>query len=229
MTTLLRQSVSLSTVALAAVILFVAPAFAAAPGSEEEFEQLMELVTQRLKLSEYQVEVIRPRIKEHLEEVRELFAGYRYGGAGSIPSLLQEFQELRDGLRADLDVELDDGQMLGLVKLREEIDVTIRDTIVDYRLQALRENLGLSAEQESAVRPILAENFDERQKLMSFHTDGAAGGARLQRNLGPEIEQVDGKMEQQLQGVLTGQQMAQYQEWLAGERETLRRKETVSK
>lgn len=229
MTTLLRQSVFLATVALAAVILFAAPAFTAAPGSEEELEQLMAVVTQRLNLSEYQVEVIRPRIGEHLEEVRNLFAGYRYGGAGSIPSLLQEFQELRDGLRADLDVELDDQQMLGLEKLREEIDATIRDTIVDYRLEILREKLSLSAAQESAVRPILAENFDERQKLMAFHTDGAGGGARLQRNLGPEVEQVDGKMEQKLQVVLTKQQMAQYQEWLTEEREALRRKETVSR
>lgn len=224
----LRQFARLIAVALAVVTLGAAPAIAAEAGSEEEFEQLMALLTQRLGLSDYQVEVIRPRVREHLEAVRALFAGYRYGGAGSIPSLLQEFQELRDDLRADLDVELDDQQMLGLEKLREEIDATIRDTIVGYRLEMLREKLGLSAEQESAIRPILAENFDERQKLMSLHTDAAGGGARLQRNLGPEIDQADNRMEQKLQGVLTKHQMEAYSAWIAAERQSLRQQEAVS-
>jgi len=228
MTTLLRQSVSFATVAFIAVILFVAPAFAAAPGSEEEFEQVMALLTQRLNLSDYQVEVIRPRVREHLEAMRELFASYRYGGAGSIPSLLQEFAEAREAFRADLDVELDDQQMLGLAQLRNEVDISIRDTVTAYRVDTLREKLGLNGEQVEAVRPIIAEAFDERQKLMSFHSDAAGGGARVQRNLGPEMEQVDAKMESRLQEVLTKQQMDQYRVWLAAERESLRQKEAVS-
>ncbi|HET6279045.1 MAG TPA: hypothetical protein VFG08_09695 [Candidatus Polarisedimenticolia bacterium] len=228
MTTLLRQSVSFATVACIAVILFVAPACAAEPGSEEELEQLMALMTQRLNLSDYQVEVIRPRLRKHLDAMRELFASYRFGGAGSIPSLLQEFAEMREGFRADLDVELDDRQMLGLAELRDEVDISIRETVIAYRVDALREKLGLNGEQVDAVRPIIAEAFDERQKLMSFHTDAAGGGARFQRNLGPEMEQVDAKMESRLQGVLTQQQMDQYRVWLAAERESLREKGAVS-
>ena len=228
MTTLPRQSVSFAIVACIAVILFVAPALAAAPGSEEELEQVMALLTQRLKLSDYQVEVIRPRVKEHLEAMRELFASYRYGGAGSLPSLLQEFAETREDFRADLDVELDDQQMLGLAELRNEVDVSIRETVIAYQVDTLREKLGLSGEQVDAVKPIIGETFDERQKLMSFHTDAAGGGARLQRNLGPEVAQVDARMESRLQGVLTKQQLDQYHVWLAGERESLRQKEAVS-
>ena len=227
--TILRQSVSLAILTFIAAILFVAPAVAAAPGSEEELEGVMALLIQRLKLSDYQVEVIRPRVKEHLAAMRELFASYRYSGAGSLPSLLQEFAEAREDFRVDLDVELDDQQMLGLAELRNEVDVSIRDTVIAYQVDTLREKLGLSGEQVDAVKPIIGETFDERQKLMSFHTDAAGGGARLQRNLGPEVEQIDARMESRLQGVLTEQQMDRYHAWLAGERESLRQKEAVSR
>ncbi len=225
---LLRQFASLATVAFIAISLIVTPAFTAEPGSDEEFEQLMAHMTQRLGLNPEQAEKIRPRLKEQLEEMRELFASYRYGGAGSLPSLMQEFDEMREDFRVDMDVHLTDQQMLVFLELRKEVDESIRDTVIDYRLNGMRESLGLSNEQVAAVRPIVADNFDERGKLMSHHIDQAGGGARLRRNLGPEVRQVDEKMDNRLQGVLTKAQMNQYHKFLAENRQHLREAEAVS-
>ncbi len=225
---LLRQFTSCAAVAFVVISLIVAPAFTAEPGSEEEFEQLMAHTTQRLGLNPEQAKKIRPRLKEQLEEMRELFASYRYGGAGSLPSLMQEFEEMREDFRVDMDVHLTDQQMLVFMELRKEVDESIRDTVIDYRLDGMRESLGLSDEQVAAVRPIVADNFDERDKLMSYHIDQAGGGARLRRNLGPEVKQADEKMEKRLQGVLTRAQMDQYHEFLAEKRQYLREAEAVS-
>lgn len=230
MTILLRQFATLATVTfIAATLSVAAPSAPAEPGSDEEFEQVMALMTQRLSLSPYQVEKIGPRVREHLDSMRELFASYRYGGAGSIPSLLQEFEEVREDFRIDMDVHLNDEQMLEYMKIREEVNASIRDTVIDHRVDTLREKLGLSDEQVAAVRPIIAETFDDRQRLMSFHTDQGGGGARLQRNLGPEVKAVEEKMEQQLQGVLTKAQMDDYHEFLEEKRQYLREKEAVNR
>jgi hypothetical protein len=230
MTILLRQFAFLATVAFIAATLNVAAASAPAePGSDEEFEQVMALMTQRLSLSPYQVEKIGPRVREHLDSMRELFASYRYGGAGSLPSLMQEFEEMREDFRVDMDVHLNDKQMLGVAEIRGEVDESIRDTVIDHRVDTLREKLALSDEQLAAVRPIVAETFDERQRLMSFHTEQGGGGARLQRNLGPEVKAVEEKMEQRLQEVLTKAQMDQYHQFLEEKRQYLREKEAVSR
>lgn len=225
---LLRQFASLAVVAFIAISLIVAPAFTAEPGSDEEFEQLMAHMTQRLGLNPDQAGKIRPRLKEQLEEMRELFASYRYGGAGSLPSLMQEFDEMREDFRVDMDVHLTDQQMLVFMELRQEVDTSIRDTVLTYRIDNMREKIGLSDEQVAAVKPIIADNFDERQKLMSFHVDQAGGGARLRRNLGPEVQQVDQKTEKRLQGVLTRAQMDLYHELLAEKRQHIREASAVS-
>ena len=70
MTILLRQFAFLATVAFVAITLIAAPGFAAEPGSDEELEQVMALMTQRLSLSPYQVEKIGPRVREHLDAMR---------------------------------------------------------------------------------------------------------------------------------------------------------------
>lgn len=173
MTILMRRFPLFAAIICIAVSLTAAPLLAAEPGSDEEFEQVMALLTQRLSLSPYQVETVGPRVREHLDAMRDLFASYRYGGAGSLPSLMQEFEELREDFRVDMDVHLNDQQMAGLAELRDEVDASIRDTVIEHRVETLRDKLGLSAEQVAAVRPIVADAFDERQRLMWFHTDRA--------------------------------------------------------
>lgn len=230
MTIPLRQFAPLAAVAILAVTLSVAASSAPAePGSEEEFDHLMALMTQRLSLSPHQVEMIRPRVKEHLEGMRELFASYRYGGAASIPALMQEFEEMRQDFRSDMDIHLHDQQMVELAKIGDEVDETIRDTVIDFRVDNMKEHLHLSEEQVPAVRSIVAENFDERDRLMSFHVDQAGGGARLQSNLGPEVKKADEKMEKQLAEVLTKAQMDAYHKLLEEWRQDLREKEAVKR
>lgn len=228
MTILLRQFATLAVVAFIAVSLN--PAAASAPaeaGSDEEFNQLMALMSQRLSLSPSQVEKIGPRVREHLDAMRDLFASYRYGGAGSIPSLMQEFEEQRADFRADLDVYLDDRQMVEVAKIGDEVDESIRETVIDYRVENLREALKLSDEQVAAVRPIIADNHDERNKLISFHIDPTGGGARAKGNLGAQVTQADEKMEQRLQEVLTRTQMDDYHRFLEETRRQLREKEAI--
>jgi len=230
MTILLRQFATFAIIAFIAVAPTLAAESAPAePGSDQELENVMALMVQRLTLSPHQAETVRPRVKEHIEGMRELFASYRYGGAGNLPSLMQEFEEMRADFRSDMDIHLHDKQMIELLKIGEEVDDSIRDTVIDYRVDNMKEELKLSDEQAAAVRPIVAENFDERDKLMSFHVDQSGGGARVQGNLGPQVKQVDEKMEKRLQGVLTKAQMDDYHVFLEEKRQYLREKEAVKR
>lgn len=228
MTILLRQFASCATLAFIAAILIAAPAIAAEPGSEAEFDQLMTLVTERLDLSPYQVETIRPRLREQLDDMRELFASYRHGRAGALPALIQEFDERREQFRADMDVVLNDQQMLIFEDIRKEVDESIRETVVGFRVDQLRERLGLSDEQIAEVRTIITDNFNERVQLMSLHTGEGHGGAQTRRNLAPEVSQADEKMENRLRKVLTEEQMDEYYDFLAEMRQHLREASAVS-
>lgn len=223
-----RQFVFLTIVTCVAAVLIVAPAFTSDPGSEEEFEQVMALITDRLDLSPYQVEKVRPRLKEQIDEMRELFASYGHGAAGGLPSLIQEFDERREQFRADMDVVLNDQQMRIFMEIRKEVDESIRDTVVGFRVNQLREHVDMSDEQFAEVRTIIADNYDERIQLMSLHTSEADGGARTRRNLAPEVKAADEKMNERLQKVLTEAQMEQYYDYLAALRQHLREASGVS-
>jgi len=229
MTMLPRQFVFLTIVTFVAALLIVSPAFTSAPGSEEEFDSLMALLTESLNLSPQQAETIRPRLWNQLEEMRELFASYRYAGAASLPSLMQEFEEKRESFRVDMDALLNDDQMKEFMKLRAEVDASIRETVVNFRVENLREQLELSDDQLEAVRPIIADNFDERNLLMTHHVAQAGGGPRLKRNLGSEITTADEKMERRLQEVLTKAQMDRYHQFMEEQRQHLREKEAVGR
>ena len=65
---------------------------------------------------------------------------------------MQEFEEMRADFRADMDIHLHDKQMIELMKIGEEVDDSIRDTVIDYRVDNMKEELKLSDEQVAAVR-----------------------------------------------------------------------------
>jgi hypothetical protein len=218
MTVLLRHLAALATITLAAVLSAAPRAFGAEPGSERELDEVMALLADRLPLESAQAGIIRPRVREHLEAMRKLFAGWGYRGDASIPPLMQEFRRLREDFRADLDVHLNDQQMLAMDEVRAEVDAAIRATVVGHRVDNLRIQLRLNDEQVTAVKPIAADSFDERLRLMSLLLDQASSG-RLQRDFDRELRQVDEKFEKRLQEVVTTEQMDLYHKWMHDKRE----------
>ena len=191
-----------------------APASAASPSDSEASAQALRLAQQRLKLTPEQTEKVRPLMDAHVKKLRALFEEYTGGGAGVLPSFMQEFKQTRERFRDSLHPILTEPQKAELDVLRKEVDDSLRDLICDQRIAALKGPLALTPEQETALRPILKEDFEKKRAILAAHT-GAAGGPGTRRWLGDEVKKVQAETEGRMAGVLNPGQLQTYRADLA--------------
>lgn len=210
-------ALSLSCLPLAPAFAAAAPASTAASDAEAS-AQALRLAQQRLKLTPEQTEKVRPILEAHVTRLRSLFTEYTGGGAGVLPSFMQEFQKTREDFRASLQPILTAPQRAEFDTLRKEVDESLRDLICDQRITALKGPLSLTPEQETALRPILKDDFEKKRALLGAHT-GPTGGPESRRWLGDEVKKVQAGTEARLAAVLHPDQMATYRKNLEAKTE----------
>lgn len=191
-----------------------APQAAAAPTAPSEAEaaaQVLALMKARLKLTPEQEGKIQPLVEPYVTHLRALFVEYTGSGASVLPSFLQEFNKTREDFRASLRPILNEPQRAELERLRKEVDESLRDMVVDQRVGALKGSLGLSAEQEAALRPIFRDDFEKKHQLLVLYA-GPTGGPAARSWRADDMKKIQAETETKVRGVLTPDQMQTYLE-----------------
>ncbi|HUD73303.1 MAG TPA: hypothetical protein VMQ62_15205 [Dongiaceae bacterium] len=188
---------------------------AAAPMPEDQASaQALALAVQRLSLTPEQTSRVKPLLSAHVTRLRKLFADYTGGGANVMPSFLEEFKSTREGFRAAVLPILTDRQQVEFDRLRQELDEALRDQICDYRVASLKDRLALTPDQQTAIRPILKNDFEKKRALLALHT-APTGGPQSGRWLSDQSRQVQAETEVRLATVLNPDQMKTYRADLA--------------
>jgi Spy/CpxP family protein refolding chaperone len=171
--------------------------------------QALTLAQKRLNLTPEQTEKARPLVQAQVVKLRGLFQEYTGEGATVLPSFLQEFQKTRDDFRSSMFTILTEPQKSAFDQLRKEVDAALREEICTQRIALLKERLGLTPQQEAALRPILNDDFEKKRNLAVLHTS-ATGGPEARRPLNDEVRKVQAETETRLASVLTPEQMKTY-------------------
>lgn len=85
------------------------------------------------------------------------------------------------------------------------------------RAQYLAHELGLSADQQARLAPIL---LAQREAVQALREPASSGGAR--RGMGPELQAAQAKYQDQIRAVLTPEQLTKFTQLQAAQREKLR-------
>jgi hypothetical protein len=201
-----------------------APA-AAPPAAPADMSQLVEQalghLRARLKLTEEQTARIRPLLAEHMTGVRQMFLEYSDPAGGQLPALMQEFRERRERFRTNLQPILTPPQMQELDVIRKEVDESLRDTICNERLSVLKARLTLTPDQETALRPILMEDFEKKRDLVAVMA-APTGGPAARKAPTAQFAAIQSQTEDQMRKILDAKQMAAYESY----RDELRAKAT---
>lgn len=185
------------------------PAAAPEPDWGRQADMVLASSRTRLNLTDAQVTSLKPVVERHLRRLRGLFDQYTGQGVEVMPALLGEFREARRSFQTNLEPILNPTQMKEILTIRGEVDQEIRKAFCEARLKRMTDRLGLSVEQVAAARPILADEYDRRLAILSFHID-AQGGPETRRALGPELQQIRDEIDARLRAVMTPAQMQTY-------------------
>jgi hypothetical protein len=66
------------------------------PAESKHTEEALAIARSRLKLSDDQVEKVRPLMRDHFKELRSILESYTGQSAAILPSVMHEFQGRRD-------------------------------------------------------------------------------------------------------------------------------------
>jgi Spy/CpxP family protein refolding chaperone len=83
----------------------------------------------------------------------------------------------------------------------------------------MKNRLNLTDEQEARIRPIIEEQIKNRAALIEKYQGHGREGRRFLRN---ELQELNQNTENQLQSILTKEQMEKYRKMQAEEREQMR-------
>ncbi|HEV8121243.1 MAG TPA: hypothetical protein VGQ67_09635 [Candidatus Polarisedimenticolia bacterium] len=181
----------------------------APPVSDEEAAaQALTLAQKRLNLTPEQTEQARPLVQAQVVKLRTLFQEYTNEGATVLPSFLQDFQKARDDFRSRMFTILTEPQKGAFDQLRKEVDAALREEVCTQRLALLRSRLGLTPHQETALRPILNDDFDRKRNMLV--PPAAPHGSQAPLPLGEEVRKAQAETETRLAAVLTPEQMKTY-------------------
>jgi Spy/CpxP family protein refolding chaperone len=182
----------------------------APPVSDEEAAaQALTLAQQRLNLTPDQTEKARPLVQAQVVKLRTLFQEYTNQGATVLPSFLQDFQKTRDDFRSNMFTILTEPQKGAFDQLRKDIDTALREEVCTQRLALLKSRLGLTPQQETALRPILTDDFDRKRNLLVPHTS-ATGAPQASPPLDDALRKAQAETETRMAAVLTPEQMKTY-------------------
>jgi Spy/CpxP family protein refolding chaperone len=186
-----------------------APAQAPVPDAQAA-EQALALTRTRLNLTPEQTEKVRPLMQAYVSKLRRLFVDYTNRGSTVMPEFVQEFEKTRADFRASLMPMLSDPQKVSLEQLRKEVDDQLRELTVSQRLGILKNRLSLTPEQETAIAPIIRDDFDQKRAVLVGEGDTPVPADR-QATLSQDVMKIQAATETRLAAVLTPEQMKKYQ------------------
>lgn len=208
-----------------AVILCTATLAAQADRHDRVQERMAE-TRARLDLTDEQIEKLKPILQTHFEEQRATLERYEVDLANRDRSRQLNPQTLR-ALRTELDEQsvvteerLTDvvtaGQLAEFRKIREERAEARRERFRSAVIDAVGEALGLSAQQQETVAPILSDHFDAQLAILSEHGIGDSDRRltlRGLRALRDDLDRSDAEILQRLQdsGAISARQLDAYE------------------
>jgi len=172
--------------------------------------QALAQVRGRLKLTDDQVNSIKPLLADHMTRLRQTLIDYSNPNGSMFPKLTLEFRGARERFRTTLEPILSPEQMKEYMVIRTEVDRQLVDTVCDARLAAIKERLTLRPEQEKPVREILCEDFQRKRDLVAAVATPSGGQATGQ----PEVSQaqtIQDETEARLKRALAPDQMKAYE------------------
>jgi hypothetical protein len=179
------------------------------PAESEHVEEALVVLRARMKLSDDQVEKMRPLMLDHFKALRAILESYVGQSAVILPSVMHEFQGRRDQFQKEVAPFLTEEQREEFLVIRKEVDLAIRDLICNKRVDSLKKRLKLSEAQVTEVRPIIIDDFKRKRTLMSIHTS-ETGGPAVRRPLAPEYQKIQAETDERLRTVLSAEQMKEY-------------------
>ena len=91
------------------------------------------------------------------------------------------------------------------------------DPMVERRVQYLAKELGLTADQQARLQPLL---LAQRQQLQAMREQRTTGGRRL--GVGQDVKTAQARFDEQLKGVFTPEQFTRFSRMQAEQREKMR-------
>jgi len=207
----------------AALILLAAgltPAVAQAPAEAQPFDaamladQALAQVRVRLRLTDDQIQKIKPLLAENMAKIRQSFVGYWSPDGAMFPALAQEVRGIREKFRASLEPILKPEQMKEFMVIRREVDQALHDTICDARFAGIKPHLALRPDQEPRVREVLCEDFEKKRDLAAGPAT-PPGGPAAPGSTASQYKTIDDATDASLGKVLSPEQVKAYEAYRA--------------
>lgn len=175
--------------------------------------EIIELMTERLDLTEEQVAAIQPIIEEKIQRRNEIRSK-----AGADRSVIRtEIQKLRWDTEIRLNEILTDEQVEKYLELKQEHREKMHrgkfrggkmrggfNKTPEQVMERLRARLALTEEQEVAIKPIIKESIKKRREVFDKYKDEGLEARESMRN---EMQTIGDETHAQLSTVLTDEQM----------------------
>ncbi len=170
-------------------------------------KQMLADLKERLALTDDQIAQIRPILKEQGEAIRGLIEQYKGSGFLELRSLQQEIQQLRQDMLTTLEPIVTVTQMKELQAFQDEIRTHIQSKVAERIIMNVAEQLDLSEEQIEQFAPLMKSDLDKRRDLIEQYR---GQGRRAWKSFREENRQIRQETEQELESILTVEQMKAY-------------------
>ena len=203
--------------------------FAFAAQATEPLEERLQETKSRLVLTEEQLTKVRPILQEHFAAQRAILDQYDIG-RGKRPDA-QQFRALRRALDASkaqtakrLAGILSAEQMAEFDKIQAERKKQLYEQFLSKRIEDMGARLVLTEEQLTKVRPILQEHFAAQRAILDQYDIGRGKRPDAQqfRALRRALDASKAQTAKRLAGILSAEQMAEFDKIQAEQREQIR-------
>lgn len=182
----------------------------------KEFKKLLDL-------NEEQEARITTIVYEHFAKRDSFLALYPEETETDRLSLLVEMRRVWDDTDMLVEAVLEEDQLEEYREFKKELKKNARefayDSVSEAAIKDMIEKLDLTDEQADRVIPILRKSNHRRRKLLEDARQGGRGAMQSARS---QLETIDGETEEQLESILTEEQMKKYKKILEEQRQERR-------
>lgn len=196
-------------------------------------------VKARLALTEEQTAQLKPVLEEHFNTQLAILDRYGIGtgsrdsdrrpGPGSLRALRRELEENKTKAEARLSGVLSAAQLAEFRNIQAERKAQIQEQFRSRHLEEMASSLNITEAQRAQVKPILTRHFETQLAILDKHgidIEGRDGrrrlGFRKRRALRRDLDSSMTETVAQLAGVLSAEQLAEFEDLQAARRDQLR-------
>lgn len=228
----------MTRIVLLATLFFACTAWAGEPDLSQ-LETRIQETRARLGLTEEQQAQLRPILEEHFDAQMAILDKYGLGVGSRGGDKLPDFQKMR-ALRNELDANktktakrlsnvLSKEQVAEFENIQAERKQRIQETLQSKLIEKIGTKLGLAGEQMAQVKPILEHHFTTQMAILNKHgirignqKGNKRPGFRALRALRNDMEQHKAKTMKQLSSILSKEQMAEFENMQAEQKQRMR-------